>query len=63
MNREADLGEVCLLHTQRVRSLPGAVSNPAHLHKEHKQPPALPKGTCQYHSEGREQAEDRFDSG
>lgn len=55
MNREADLGEVCLLHTQRVRSLPGAVSQPA-------QTPALTRVTCKYHSERREQTEEGFDS-
>lgn len=47
---------MCLLHTQRVRSLPGAVSNPAHLHKQHT------KVTCKYHPERRDQAEERFDS-
>lgn len=29
---------MCLLHTQHARSLPGAVSNPAHLHKQLRQP-------------------------
>lgn len=55
MNREADLGEVCLPHTQRVRSLPGAVSQAA-------QTPTLTRVTCKYHSERREQTEERFDS-
>lgn len=40
MNREADLGQVCLLHTRRVRSLPGAVSNPARLHRQHRHLPS-----------------------
>lgn len=60
MNREADLGQVCLLHTRRVRSLPGAVSNPARLHRT-AQTPALTKATCKYHPERRGQAEERFD--
>lgn len=58
MNREADLGEVCVLHTQRARSSVKP-SPPAQT----AQSPALTKDTCQYHSEEREQAEDRFDSG
>lgn len=53
MNREADLGEVCLIHTHRGRSLPGAMSQVA-------QTPALTRVTCKCHSERREQTEALF---
>lgn len=59
MNREADLGQVCLLHTQHVRSLPGAVSNPARLHRQHRH---LPSQRPPANTTLKDQAEERFDS-
>lgn len=61
MNREDDSGQVCLFHTQRVRSLPGAGWNPAHPHKQHRQLPS--QRPHAKNSERREQAEERFHSG